>query len=168
MEKRLLLAQKMIRDGEKPTTVCERCGFGDYTTFYRNYIAFWGTRENETQPRFLHVISLPLSQINGHIACIKLSHTNCLDITHLDEYINEFKKNSNDTRVYPNYTRKCNEKWKDMKEISNAMLESHEKLKKVVLDYIWLVKFLMEKNQEFDFKKVDFENWEKSVNVDNK
>ena len=42
MEKRLLLAQKMIRDGEKPTMVCERCGFGDYTTFYRNYIAFWG------------------------------------------------------------------------------------------------------------------------------
>ena len=133
-----------------------------------NYIAFWGTRENETQPRFLHVISLPLSQINGHIACIKLSHTNCLDITHLDEYINAFKENSNNTKFYSNCTRKCNEKWKDMKEISNAMLKSHEKLKKVVLDYIWLVKFLMEKNQEFDFKKVDFENWEKSVNVDNK
>ena len=42
MEKRLFLAQKMIRDGEKPTTVCERCGFGDYTTFYRNYITFFG------------------------------------------------------------------------------------------------------------------------------
>lgn len=42
MEKRLLLAQKMIRDGEKPTTVCERCGFGDYTTFYCNYITFLG------------------------------------------------------------------------------------------------------------------------------
>ena len=42
MEKRLLLAQKMIRDGEKPTTVCERCGFGDYTTFYRNYLTFFG------------------------------------------------------------------------------------------------------------------------------
>ena len=42
MEKRLLLAQKMIRDGEKPTMVCERCGFGDYTTFYRNYITFFG------------------------------------------------------------------------------------------------------------------------------
>ncbi|MBE6550450.1 MAG: AraC family transcriptional regulator [Ruminococcaceae bacterium] len=42
MEKRLLLAQKMIRDGEKPTSVFEYCGFGDYTTFYRNYTAFFG------------------------------------------------------------------------------------------------------------------------------
>ena len=42
MEKRLLLAQKMISSGEKATTVCERCGFGDYTTFYRNYVAFFG------------------------------------------------------------------------------------------------------------------------------
>ena len=42
MEKRLLLAQKMIREGEKPTVVFERCGFGDYTAFYRNYTAFFG------------------------------------------------------------------------------------------------------------------------------
>ena len=42
MEKRLLLAQKLLQGGEKPTTVCERCGFGDYTTFYRNYTDFWG------------------------------------------------------------------------------------------------------------------------------
>ena len=42
MEKRLLLAQKMIFSGEKATTVCDRCGFGDYTTFYRNYVAFFG------------------------------------------------------------------------------------------------------------------------------
>jgi len=41
-EKRLLLAQKMISDGEQPTMVCELCGFGDYTTFYRNYTAFFG------------------------------------------------------------------------------------------------------------------------------
>ena len=42
LEKRLLLAQKMIRDGEKPTDVFLKCGFCDYTTFYRNYIAFYG------------------------------------------------------------------------------------------------------------------------------
>ena len=42
MEKRLLLAQKMLTEGEKPTLVCERCGFGDYTTFYRNYTSFFG------------------------------------------------------------------------------------------------------------------------------
>lgn len=42
MDKRLLCAQKMIADGEKPVTVCDACGFGDYTTFYRNYTAFFG------------------------------------------------------------------------------------------------------------------------------
>ena len=40
--KRLLLAERMISDGEKPTTVYEKCGFSDYTTFYRNYRAFFG------------------------------------------------------------------------------------------------------------------------------
>ncbi|MBQ8432699.1 MAG: AraC family transcriptional regulator [Clostridia bacterium] len=42
MEKRLLLAQKMLSLGEKPTIVCEKCGFCDYTTFYRNYTEFFG------------------------------------------------------------------------------------------------------------------------------
>ena len=41
MEKRLLLAQKMISSGQKPTSVYERCGFRDYTTFYRNYFSFF-------------------------------------------------------------------------------------------------------------------------------
>ncbi len=49
MEKRLLLAQKMISAGEKATVVCERCGFGDYTTFYRNYCVFFGHSPSETQ-----------------------------------------------------------------------------------------------------------------------
>ena len=42
MDKRLLCAQKMIANGERPVTVCDTCGFGDYTTFYRNYSAFFG------------------------------------------------------------------------------------------------------------------------------
>ena len=42
LEKRLLLAQKKLSLGEKPTAVCEDCGFCDYTTFYRNYTAFFG------------------------------------------------------------------------------------------------------------------------------
>ena len=42
LEKRLLMAQKMLTEGEKATAVCERCGFGDYTTFYRNYTSFFG------------------------------------------------------------------------------------------------------------------------------
>lgn len=40
--KRLLLAERMISDGEKPTTVYEKCGFTDYTTFYRNYRSYFG------------------------------------------------------------------------------------------------------------------------------
>ena len=41
-EKRLLMAHKMLSAGEKPTVVCEKCGFGDYATFYRNYHAYFG------------------------------------------------------------------------------------------------------------------------------
>ena len=48
MEKRMLLAQKMISTGEKATSVCEQCGFYDYTTFYRNYTAFFGRSPSET------------------------------------------------------------------------------------------------------------------------
>lgn len=45
--KRLLLAERLILDGEKPTAVYERCGFSDYTTFYRNYRAFFGHSPSE-------------------------------------------------------------------------------------------------------------------------
>lgn len=41
-EKRLLLADKRIASGEKPTAVYESCGFSDYTTFYRSYVSFFG------------------------------------------------------------------------------------------------------------------------------
>ena len=47
MEKRLLLAQKMISEGDKASAVCEQCGFGDYTSFYRNYVAFFGHSPSE-------------------------------------------------------------------------------------------------------------------------
>jgi AraC-like DNA-binding protein len=46
-EKRLALAQKMLSEGERPTAVCARCGFSDYTTFYRNYVAFFGCAPSE-------------------------------------------------------------------------------------------------------------------------
>lgn len=48
VKKRLLLAQKMLSAGEKSTTVCDKCGFGDYTTFYRNYTAFFCCSPSET------------------------------------------------------------------------------------------------------------------------
>lgn len=47
MEKRLLLAQKMISSGERPTAVSEFCGFSEYTSFYRNYTAFFGHTPSE-------------------------------------------------------------------------------------------------------------------------
>lgn len=41
-EKRLLMAQELLAAGERPSAVCEKCGFCDYTTFYRNYTTFFG------------------------------------------------------------------------------------------------------------------------------
>ena len=46
-EKRLMMARKMLAEGERPTVVCTRCGFSDYTTFYRNYVAFFGCSPKE-------------------------------------------------------------------------------------------------------------------------
>lgn len=42
LSKRMLLAQKMIRRGEKPTAVYLKCGFDDYATFFRNYKKYFG------------------------------------------------------------------------------------------------------------------------------
>ena len=41
-DKRLLMAQKMLEEGERPAHVYEKCGFCDYTAFYRSYKAFFG------------------------------------------------------------------------------------------------------------------------------
>lgn len=49
--KRLLLAERMISDGETPTAVYEKCGFKDYTTFYRNYRSHFGHSPSETGGR---------------------------------------------------------------------------------------------------------------------
>ena len=43
-EKRLLLADKRIASGEKPTFVYDKCGFTDYATFYRNYVSYFGKK----------------------------------------------------------------------------------------------------------------------------
>jgi AraC-like DNA-binding protein len=55
-DKRMILAHKMISLGERPMAVSEKCGFGDYTTFYRAYRQFFGyapsshTVELESRP----------------------------------------------------------------------------------------------------------------------
>ena len=41
-EKKLLLAQQLIRSGEKTTSVCEQCGFINYSTFFRAYQEYFG------------------------------------------------------------------------------------------------------------------------------
>lgn len=41
-DKRLLAAQRRIREGQKPTAVYKECGFREYTSFYRSYCSFFG------------------------------------------------------------------------------------------------------------------------------
>ena len=41
--KRLLAAKEMIANGESAASACRKCGFGSYSTFYRNYVAFFDT-----------------------------------------------------------------------------------------------------------------------------
>ncbi len=40
--KRLLLSRKLLSIGEKPVAVYEKCGFNNYSTFYRAYIKYFG------------------------------------------------------------------------------------------------------------------------------
>ena len=49
--KRLLLARKKIKEGKKPSAVCEECGFGDYTGFYRSYVSLFGHSPAEDKPQ---------------------------------------------------------------------------------------------------------------------
>lgn len=41
-DKRLILAQKMIRLGTRPTVAYEKCGFSGYTTFFKSYVKYFG------------------------------------------------------------------------------------------------------------------------------
>lgn len=40
--KRLLLAKGMLQSGDSPATACTKCGFNEYTAFYRAYKAKFG------------------------------------------------------------------------------------------------------------------------------
>jgi len=46
-DKRMLLAQTMIRSGERPSEVCAKCGFSDYSVFYRSYKLFFNKAPSE-------------------------------------------------------------------------------------------------------------------------
>ena len=43
LKKRLLIARQLLARGERPGQVWERCGFGDYTGFYRAFRAEYGS-----------------------------------------------------------------------------------------------------------------------------
>lgn len=49
-DKRLLAAQRRIREGNKPTTVYKECGFREYTSFYRSYCSFFGHSPSQEIP----------------------------------------------------------------------------------------------------------------------
>ena len=45
--KRLLLAQEIIRSGKKPTEVYSLCGYKDYATFFRAYTKYFGKKPSD-------------------------------------------------------------------------------------------------------------------------
>ena len=49
--KRLSAAQKEIRAGVNPTEVFAKVGFGEYSTFYRSYRAYFGYPPSEEKGR---------------------------------------------------------------------------------------------------------------------
>lgn len=48
--KRVLLARQCIRDGMHPTQAAQRCGFGDYSAFYRAYRRYTGMAPSARVP----------------------------------------------------------------------------------------------------------------------
>lgn len=51
-EKRLLMAQELLRSGKNPTEVYSDCGFSDYSVFYRSYQKYFGYKPSEENRRF--------------------------------------------------------------------------------------------------------------------
>jgi len=45
--KRLALARELLEKGEQPTHIYSRCGFSDYSTFYRAYVKTYGASPRE-------------------------------------------------------------------------------------------------------------------------
>ena len=55
--KRLLQAKTLIRAGERPTDVYERCGFAEYSSFYRAYKAKFGNSPEQDKARSVRSIA---------------------------------------------------------------------------------------------------------------
>ncbi len=48
-KKRAIIADKMLRQGVKPTAVATLCGYGDYSSFYRSYKEVFGVAPNRNK-----------------------------------------------------------------------------------------------------------------------
>ena len=46
--KRLVAAEKLLKKGEKPTAVYQKCGFNTYTAFYKRFVDFFGHPPSNT------------------------------------------------------------------------------------------------------------------------
>ncbi len=55
--KRLLQAKTLIRLGERPTDVYERCGFTEYSSFYRAYKAKFGNSPEQDKARLTRALA---------------------------------------------------------------------------------------------------------------
>jgi len=51
ISKRMAYAQRAIRDGERPTEIYPRCGFADYSSFYRCYKKYFGCAPSDEMGR---------------------------------------------------------------------------------------------------------------------
>ena len=57
--KRMVLAQKLILQGQRPTDVCHKCGYQNYSTFFRAYCSFFGHSPKEDSVK--GITGLPFS-----------------------------------------------------------------------------------------------------------
>ncbi len=55
--KRLLQAKTRIRNGERPTDVYEKCGFAEYSSFYRAYKAKFGNSPEQDKSKAVRVLT---------------------------------------------------------------------------------------------------------------
>ncbi len=60
-QKRLVMAKQMIREGASATEVCQHCGFGDYSNFYRAFKAEYQISPREFSQRLKN--ALPASHL---------------------------------------------------------------------------------------------------------
>ena len=47
LARRMAYAKELMENGEKPTKIYISCGFGDYSSFYKAYVAYYGATPSE-------------------------------------------------------------------------------------------------------------------------